>query len=107
MEILSETTQWGGYLFAMTIIVTIAIALAAVAIWGIVDVIRNRFTPSDIVIALVFSVLASLMAISAVIGIKDGPTTEYKAIVTDYNVIYEEGYEIISTEGKIVTLTKE
>ena len=30
----------------------------------------------------------------------------YDAIITDWNEVYEQGYEVIETNGKIVTLRK-
>jgi len=35
-----------------------------------------------------------------------GTYEAYDAIVTDWNEVYEQGYEIVETNGKIVTLRK-
>lgn len=34
------------------------------------------------------------------------PETRYDAIITDWNVVHEQGYEVVETNGKIVTLRK-
>ena len=32
--------------------------------------------------------------------------TYYDAIITDWNAVYEQGYEVVETNGKVVTLRK-
>lgn len=104
MEILSEHTGWPMFIFALIVVSLIAIlsstAFIAIIVGGICD--------GGDILGLVLTGLFSIGMIAVIfLGIQDGPTTTYKAIVTDYNVVFEEGYEIISTDGKIVTLTKE
>jgi hypothetical protein len=50
--------------------------------------------------AVVFGGFSALLIF--VVGIE----VTYEAVVTDFNEVYEQGYEIISQNGKIVTLRK-
>lgn len=56
--------------------------------------------------AIVFGVLASILVFLAIATHRSDPRVEYKALITDFNEVYEQGYKIISQEGKIYTLEK-
>ena len=106
MEILSQSTDWGSHIFFLSVVIIFALISVVVFFGIVVMTICDGIDSENVVGAIVSGLFAALMIFVAIIGIQDGPTTTYKAIVTDYNVVYEEGYEIISTDGKIVTLTK-
>lgn len=106
MEILSQSTSWTPYVIAMLILSIALVALIYVFIGGVIMLFTD-FNGFDFTLTLIFGVLSTAMMFTVIGGLHQGPTTYYKATVTDYNVIYEAGYEIYSTDGKIVTLTKE
>jgi len=91
----------------MIIFSGIALFLVVAAIYGIVTTIREGYGNGNLVATIVCAVVAALLTTCVVFGIKEGPTTTYKATVTDYNEVYNAGYKIMRTDGKIVTLTKE
>lgn len=104
MEILSEHTEWLPFIFA-TVIVSI---LALLSVGGCIAIIVGGICDGGDIIGLLLTGLFSIGLIAVLIfGIPEGPETYYKATVTDYNVVYDEGYTITDIEGKIVTLTKE
>lgn len=107
MEILSESPLWGEFI-GIIAFCSISAAVFGIAFIGIIVVcIKEGFEFSDIVGVVVTGLItAGIITLIAVV-FNDGPTVHYKAIVTDYNEVYDAGYTVVSTEGKIVTLTKE
>ena len=91
MEILATNTNYFGVVFGGIIaVIALIVLIAAVctrewgSLWG----------------ALAFSAFSALM----IFGV--GIEVTYEAVITDFNEVYEQGYEIISQNGKIVTLRK-
>lgn len=91
MEILATNTNYFGVVFGGIIaVIALLVLITAVwtkewgALWG----------------ALLFAAFSALMIF--VVGIE----VTYDAVITDFNEAYEQGYEIISQNGKIVTLRK-
>ncbi|SER88044.1 hypothetical protein [Psychrobacillus sp. OK032] len=107
MEILSQSTDWFGHIFLLTIVIAMSIAFLVAFIGGVMTIFEKGFRLSDVIMTLLAGAISLLMALAATGGIMVGPTTTYKAVVTDYNAVIDAGYEIVSTDGKIVTLTKE
>lgn len=55
----------------------------------------------------VLAAVASVLLFLAIFGIWTDPLyVTYDAIITDWNAVYEQGYEVVETNGKIVTLRK-
>ena len=79
---------------------SLAYAMAALALWCLVMAFISYLEEVDF--------LPEFLTISAVvlgfIAVFSNPTYQYEAIIDDYNVVYEEGYEIISKNGDIYTL---
>lgn len=91
MEILATNTDY----FAMVIggfAAVIAVFIIAVAIW--VKEIHAIWY------ALLFAAFSGLF----IFGV--GVEVTYDAVITDFNEVYDQGYEIISQKGKLVTLRK-
>lgn len=96
MEILAENVSYG-----------LAIVLTAYLTFGIITTLvvclDNDFDNLFRFIALIVMALC----MSALAWVWQDPTyVTYTAVVTDWNEVYEQGYEIIETKGKIVTLRK-
>jgi predicted tellurium resistance membrane protein TerC len=105
MEILSSTTveeytAWGGLLLAFGILFLLV---------GVGSTLAG-FLECESGIAA-FGAFLLVIAIPMMIVSNDGDFTkshkEYKVLVTDYNEIYEKGYEIIAQDGKMLTIKKE
>ncbi len=106
MEILSQSTDWWIFIPLMILFAGASVFFGAASAYGIYLMFREGPGDGNLIATVVVSVITAFLITITVLGIKEGPYVTYKAIVTDYNVVYDEGYEIISTDGKIVTLTK-
>ena len=57
---------------------------------------------------LVFAGILSIVLVANIFGIagliKDGPDRTFQATITDFNEVYNNGYEIVDRDGKIYTL---
>ena len=91
MEILATNTNYFGIVFG-GIIAVIALLVLIAAVW---TKEWGALWP-----ALLFSAISAAM----IFGV--GVEVTYDAVVTDFNEVYEQGYEIMSQNGKIVTLRK-
>lgn len=107
MEILSEQTEWGFHIFFMSISVIFAVLFTVGLVAVAIESIKKGSIAEDSAGILVLTLISALTIAVAVVGFREGPEIVYKAIVTDYNEVYDAGYTVVKTEGKIVTLTKE
>lgn len=107
MEILAERTEWAGYIAVIALCVLIAIVsvVAAISVWK--DGRRYGYDIGYGLFTLFFLALAIGALASAIIFGMRGPEVYYDVIITDWNTVYEGGYNIEEQNGKIVTLTKE
>lgn len=95
MEILTTSTSYGAAIL-LTIIFGAILLVAIVKIFTEKEVLLN-----------VLSGIIGVLAISFLFLIWSDPAyVTYDAIVTDWNEVYEQGYEVVETNGKIVTLRK-
>ena len=108
MEILSETAFWGEHIFLLIIFGVITLITGSIAVALIVAIVSGHGGElGDYIGTLIMSVFCALSIAIFIAGIKQGPDVEYTAIVTDYNEVYEQGYEVKKVDGKLVILTKE
>lgn len=107
MEILAETTLWGVYIAAIILISLITLFCATMVFACIYYLVSER-NPSigDVIGGVIFLALTIFLSVGLSVGFKEGPVVEYTAIVTDYNEVYAQGYEIARHEGKLVILEK-
>lgn len=103
MEILAETNNVIQSYVAASFFLLAAILCAGMALGAYKafkedgDIVIMLFGAS-FALATVFSLSASYISFDA-----EGTTT-YDVIIHDYNEVYENGYEIISRNGKIYTI---
>lgn len=107
MEILSEHTEWAIFTFVIVGISLFTLLFLAALIGGIAVTFEEGASAENVIGTLAIGIITAVLITCLVLGIKQGPETKYKAIVTDYNEVYDAGYTVVNTEGKIVTLTKE
>lgn len=91
MEILATNTDYFGMVlggFAAVITILVLIFAISEKEWG----------------ALWYALAIGSFSAVMIFGI--GIEVTYDAIITDFNEVYEQGYEIVSQKGKIVTLRK-
>jgi hypothetical protein len=70
----------------------------------IANVVTNTASGGEVVGALVCAVFSGLFIWMFVGATAQGPETTYKAKITDFNVVYEKGYEIIEKDGELYTI---
>jgi hypothetical protein len=100
VEILSTTTLWGEHWFLIVIMGAVVICIASLAV-GIFfeDSGSERYVYVGILTLLLAAGLTMLINL-----VKDGPDRTFQAIITDFNEVYTNGYEIVERDGKIYTL---
>lgn len=107
MEILSETVHSGEFFFFIGILSIVAVVCAVMAIGFIVDFISKKKIDANYAAGfLVTAVLSVFLGIFISVSVKQGAHVTYRATVSDYNQVYEQGYEVIGHEGEIVLLQK-
>ena len=107
MEILSQSTDWASFITLMTFFVIGALLTGSGAIYGIYLAFKNRSGDENLITAILLTLITIGITTIIVQFAIDGPTVEYKAIVTDWNEVYDGGYEVFDIDGKIVTLRKD
>lgn len=107
MEIIAENTIWWAFIVMLTLLIAFAGIFITVFIYGLVDTLRKGWDAESIIALVLLFILSALSIAGSVEAIIDGPPVEYKAIVTDWNAVYDGGYEVIDIDGKIVTLRKD
>ena len=96
MEILNEVSYVAAHLILIVLLVGGAVLTFFLFFYTVKEINLGLS-------AIVFVVGASF-AIEAVAVINDGPCVEYEAYVTDYNEVYEQGYEVVKNRGDITVL---
>ncbi|RKJ50019.1 hypothetical protein D7X33_32730 [Butyricicoccus sp. 1XD8-22] len=88
------------FLFIVTLI------LLSVFIGGIISVIQSGFENTDLIVLLFLMGLFLLFGYATYSAYNEGVYVEYKATITDFNEVFNNGYEIVGNEGEIYTLKK-
>lgn len=107
MEILSETTHWISYL-----LVTIGSSVVGILfILGFIGMIYARIrgdymTFGDYIGGILCACLGVLLATAAIATFQMGPEKSYTATISDFNEVYEQGYEIERQIGKLYILSE-
>lgn len=96
MEILATNTTYGPVII-ITIILGVILSVLIAVIFDRAKGVGER------VLAGAFAIVAVALLITVWL---DPAYVTYDAIITDWNVVHEQGYEVIETNGKIVTLRK-
>jgi vacuolar-type H+-ATPase subunit I/STV1 len=103
-EILTQHTHYGGYWFFLIFGGVMALLFASMVIGLIVDAIKGEAGGDSIVGVVVCAIITAGLLWILVYTIAQGPETTYKAKITDFNVVYEKGYEIIEKDGELYTI---
>jgi hypothetical protein len=99
VEIVAETVLWGRY-FALIIISIALLTLTA-------NLLIGEFVGEDppSLLSVILGAVNAFVIISAIAyAVNNGPETRYKAIITDFNEVYSQGYEIVGREGDLYIL---
>jgi 4-hydroxybenzoate polyprenyltransferase len=99
VEIVAETVLWGRY-FALIIALIALLTLTAILLIG--EFVGED--PPTIWLVMLGAVNTFLIISIIAYMVNKGPETQYKAIITDFNEVYSQGYEIVDHEGDIYIL---
>jgi ABC-type transport system involved in multi-copper enzyme maturation permease subunit len=99
VEIVAETVLWGRY-FALIIALIALLTVATILL--IVEFVGED--PPTIWLVMLGAVNTFLIISIIAYMVNKGPETQYKAIITDFNEVYSQGYEIVDREGDIYIL---
>jgi 4-hydroxybenzoate polyprenyltransferase len=99
VEIVAETVLWGRY-FALIIALIALLTLTAILLIG--EFVGED--PPSLWFVMLGAVIAFVIISDIAYAVNKGPETQYKAIITDFNEVYSQGYEIVDREGGIYIL---
>lgn len=104
MEILTETTHWGSYVFVLIFLFALILVSLVVITLIITDWAKSEGDASNVIAFVLFLTVGALSCLGINNVVSSGPDVIYKALITDFNDVYEQGYEIVDQDGKIYTL---
>jgi hypothetical protein len=103
-EILTQHTNYGEYWSFLIFIGSLSLLIAGTVVALTVSAIKGEVSGDGILGAVVLAIITALCVWGFVFTIAQGPETTYKAKITDFNVVYEKGYEIIEKDGELYTI---
>lgn len=105
MEILAVVENNGAF-YGVIIFMSLLILILIGVIYGYVsDMIKGKNL--NRIGGTLFAFLVLILFVTLMIfTIKEGKPKTYKAIVTDFNEVYNKGYKVVDQEGKIFILKK-
>ena len=106
MEILATVEDKGTYMLVMIVLSGFSLMLLSLAIYMVVDSIKNHFGFNEFFALIACLILSGFTGLGAFGQYKDGVHVEYKATITDFNEVYNNGYVITGQEGKLYILEK-
>lgn len=107
MEILAESVGWGDYYFFLSVCTIGALVFGSFIVRAVVMYAQLKSFTSDDFFPLIFIVGLTVLFAAGAYGIqKEGPEITYEAKITDFNEVYESGYEIVSKHGSLYTIRK-
>ena len=105
MEILAINTHLLTHILALIVIGIMALLTTALAGGAVINLVEHRGF-INVVWVIGFATVASLFSAAMVSTIQEGPEVTYRAKVTDFNEVYEKGYEVVGRNGAIYLLQK-
>jgi amino acid transporter len=107
MEILSTTEHYIQFYLALSVVIVITAFCLVLGITSIVVMsIEKSPKLSDIILTVVLLCCASFFIIVTVQGINKGAEVTHKAKITDFNEVYDNGYEVVGKDGSLYIITK-
>ena len=101
MEIVAETVLWGQY-FTLIIFCNSLLTVATILLIG--EFVGED--PPDLLFVILGAVITFVIISNIAYMVNKGPETQYKAIITDFNEVYSQGYEIVGHEGGVYILKR-
>ena len=107
MKILSSTEHFGEFYIAVVVLLVCTIFLINWFGYEFMSWIKDMSNYKSY--GFLFFTFATSIGFAYMMYCihKIGPTIEYKALVTDFNEVYENGYVVVDREGEIYILEKD
>lgn len=105
MEILNETIHYGEFWSSIVFFggLGILLLLMGIAFWWS-NIKERNFTLDSVTGASGFTFIGIILAIFTIQTINHGANITYEAKVTDWNEVYDQGYEVVKQKEGIVTI---
>lgn len=108
MEILSTTEHYIQFYLALSVVIVITAFCLVLGITSIVMMFVDKNPKfSDLVLTAVLLCCAGFLMFVTVQGTKKGVEVTHKAKITDFNEVYDNGYEVVGKDGSLYIITKE
>ncbi|WP_096436533.1 hypothetical protein [Alteribacter populi] len=102
MEILAESVSntefWLGVIFGSFFG---PVFTGLIVLYTVIMIIERKFDSEALGAIFIFTVFSTAGWLGIYFGITSEPTVTYEVIITDYNEVYEQGYEITGNRGEI------
>lgn len=108
MQILSENMLWGEYFTVITLLAIAGCLFGYLGYNAIVQMVKGKIPlyAHNIVLCVLTIVSSLFLYTTCIFVIHQGAEVEYKVVITDYNDVFKQGYEIVDKEGDITTIKK-
>lgn len=107
MEILATNTHWGAFIATVSVLSLTALLSVLITFGGLFTIISGEsrkvidFVLTTIVLGCSIGILIATFSV-----FKEGPQETYNAKIKDFNEVYNEGYEIVDSNGSLYILRK-
>lgn len=107
MEILDTVEHFGEFYLAVVVLLVCSIFVITWFMYEFKSLIVEKSNYKSYGF-LIFTLVASIWFPYMTYSIhSEGPEVEYKALVTDFNEVYKNGYTVVDREGNLYILEKE
>ncbi len=106
MEFLAETTLWSAYVGLLIFLGLLALVGLALFGFTVYVAFREGVSVGGAVISVLAALLISIISAVIIQTVNGGPDVEYTVLITDYNEVFAQGYEIVRQEGSLTVLKK-
>jgi hypothetical protein len=107
MEILAKSVEYGEFYFTLILVGLFGLLFLIIGIGLFIHMIVEKyFDLNGISGTIVCTGLGVLMSFALFNIWQDGENVIYKAMVTDFNEVYNNGYKVVGEEGKLYLLEK-
>jgi len=105
LEILAENVDRGEFLLLLGFLGVVGAFFVIIFFAGVaMSISLKSFTSEDFFGLLIGAGISALCIFAFIAVYKSGPNITYEAKVTDFNEVYESGYEIVSKHGSLYTI---
>ena len=105
MEILATNEFVGQFWFEYILMCILTFGFFGMTVLCI-NILCKQFAWGGVIVAILFLAMALTFAFMGNNRYEEGIEIEHKVLITDYNEVYDKGYEVVEQEGDIFTIKK-